>query len=993
METPQPEGPPHPPQDARQPPAHRLAEFHGPNAAHVLELHERYRRDPLSVDAPTRAAFRSWGEGNAAPSPGAGGVHGAGALAGGSVIGGDARVGGAAGTAGVGGAAGIAGVGGVAGETLVAAANLSQAIREYGHLAAHLDPLGTPPRGDPALRTEAYGLTPEDVRRLPASVVGGPLAERAATALEAVEALRGIYSSSTGYNYAHIRAPGERAWLRHAAESRRFHPTAGPFSPVQVLDRLTQVEVFERFLDGAFPKKTRFSVEGLDMMVVMLDEVLRFAAEAGISSILIGMAHRGRLNVLAHVLHKPYEQILAEFKDPIEGRDLALRGDVGYTGDVKYHAGACRALGGAAPATLTVTVVPNPSHLEFVDPVVEGMARAAGTHVDAPGPPRFSPEVALPVLIHGDASFPGQGIVAETLNFSRLPGYTTGGTVHIMANNQLGFTTDPVEGRSTTYASDLAKGFEIPVAHVNADDPEACLEGIRLACAYRARFKKDFLVDLVGYRRHGHNEGDEPRFTQPSMYARIDAHPTVREIWAGKLVARGLIDQERPDAMVRARQAELRRALESLRPADSLVEPIPRPAPPGAARRVKTSIGMERLRALHVVLGRVPQGFTVHPRLARVLERRRKAMEDPDAPNVDWGLAESLALASILEDGTAVRLTGEDVERGTFSQRHAVLYDAKTGERFCPLQAMPGARASFEIVNSPLTECAAVGFEYGYAVQTPGRLVVWEAQYGDFINAAQVVIDEFLVSARAKWGLTPSLALLLPHGYEGQGPNHSSSRLERFLDLAADTNMRIVNPTTAAQYHHLLRRQSALLEVDPLPLVVLTPKSLLRHPIAASSLRDLADGCWQPIIDDAVAREAPHEVRRIAFVSGKVYVDLISSPIREECPAVAIARVEQLYPLRAELIEEVLSGYPNIEEVVWLQEEPENMGAWRHVQARLGAIIDGRWKLTYIGRPASASPAEGSLAWHAFNQRAIVEAAFRMERDAGRERAAGIARA
>ncbi len=936
-------------------------EFPGPNAGYVLELYDRYRESPEAVDPATRAIFDKW-------SPDGRGAPVAAELP----------------------AAKIAGV-----------INLAQAIRHYGHLAAALDPLRPNDRRDPLLELETHGLDEDDLRRLPASLVGGAAAATAANAWEAIRALRAIYSSTMGYSYEHIHELREREWLRDAAESRRFRPRASSpsripseygdetrptpdsFDAVALLERLTRVEVLEHFLHRTFPGKTRFSIEGLDMLVPVLDALIWEAAGRGdesrprIRNVILGMAHRGRLNVLANILNKPIRQILAEFQDPVRARDFTAREELGWTGDVKYHMGA-QSWQRADSRALEIAVLmpPNPSHLEAIDPVVEGMARAEGTDASAPGAPRFDPGVSLPVLVHGDASFPGQGIVAETLNLSRLEGYRTGGTIHIIANNQLGYTTPHDEGRSTLYASDLAKGFEIPIVHVNADDPEACIEAARLAAAYRAEFHKDLVINLVGYRRYGHNEGDEPSFTQPLMYARIAAHPSVRAQWAQTLVERGLIDKELPERLVREYADELQRALEAVRPED-LVDHAPPPPPQGAARRVKTAVPLRDLAALNDALLTLPDGFALNPKLERAMARRRKALDDADARSIDWATAEQLAFASILQAGTAIRFTGQDVERGTFSQRHAVFHDVRTGATFTPLQSLPQARAAFEIHNSPLSEEATIGFEYGYNVQKPDRLVVWEAQYGDFINVAQSVIDEFLVSARAKWGQTPSLVLLLPHAWEGQGPDHSSGRLERFLALAAETNLRIAFPTTAAQYWHLLRRQALLLKTDPLPLIVMTPKSLLRDPRVASSPRELAEGQWQPVLDDTEAREHAEAIHRLLLCSGKVYFDLTASEARKERSDTAIARVEQLYRFPTDDLRAVMNAYPNLREVVWVQEEPENMGAWTFVQPRLLELLDGRIPLRHVARSANSSPAEGSTARHAANQKHLIESAFK----------------
>jgi 2-oxoglutarate dehydrogenase E1 component len=741
-----------------------------------------------------------------------------------------------------------------------------------------------------------------------------------------------------------------------------------------LLDRITEVEVFERFLHRTFPGKTRFSIEGVDMLVPILDELISGAANQGARHTIIGMAHRGRLNVLAHILEKPYAQILAEFKDPVAARTLRI--DLGWMGDVKYHAGASTPV----PSGQTyVTMPPNPSHLEAVDPVVVGMARASGTITNRSGSPRFDGSSTLPVLIHGDAAFPGQGIVAETLNLSRLPGYDTAGTIHIIANNQLGFTATPDESYSTSYASGLARGFKIPIVHVNADDPIACLEAARLAWEYRARFGLDFLIDLIGYRRFGHNEGDEPAFTQPIMYKKVASHPTVRETFGKMLIEKGTVARDVPEKMVREHFSVLEQTLASLKPEEDFHPPVSEPAPPGVAARTQTGVPLDRLRTINASLMTPPAGFTFHKKLERGRERRASILKDPSERSIDWSAAEELAFATILADGIPIRLTGEDVERGTFSHRHAVFHDAENGHRFVPLQQFEQARAAFEIHNSPLSENGAVGFEFGYNIQEPDRLVVWEAQYGDFINGAQVILDQFVTSARAKWGLQPSLVFLLPHGYEGQGPEHSSARPERILQAAAGINLRLVNCTTTAQYFHLLRRQAALLRADPLPLFVLTPKSLLRNSATYSSPQELTEGRFQSVIDDVDSRARANAIKRVVLCSGKVYVDLVTSDRRKTASDVAVCRVEQLAPFPIVSLREVLDGYPSLRDVVWLQEEPENMGAWEFMRPQLEEVLGERCPLRYVGRSRSASPSEGSSAWHQLNQRAIIERAFDLD--------------
>ncbi len=909
----------------------------GVNRAYVLELHERYLKDPNAVDAETRALFATW-------TPPADTADAAPVAPGESAL-----------------------------QKAVGAVTLAQSIRRYGHLGAQLDPLGSTPVGDPTLNADTHGVTDDDLRALPPTLIASPLSNGAATMLDVVHRFRAVYCATSGHDYSHVFVPEERQWLRAAVENGQFRAPLDPIDPVALLDRLSQVESFERFLHRAFQAKTRFSIEGLDMTVPILDEIIGHAADAGASSMFIGMAHRGRLNIMAHVLNKPYAQILAEFKDPLIKDHF--QEDMTWTGDVKYHAGAHRAIENGREMHMVISMPPNPSHLEAVDPVVLGMARAAGTNVDAAGAPTFDPTMSIPVLIHGDAAFPGQGIVAETLNLARLAGYNTGGTIHIIVNNQLGFTASSRESFSTSYASGLARGFKVPIVHVNADDPEACIEAARLAIAYRNTFKRDFLIDLIGYRRHGHNEGDEPAFTQPLMYQKIAVHPSVREIFATVLVARGTITAAQAADMNTKYLRALQAALDGLEPEVDFVEPIPPVPPSGAAAKVKTGVSLERLGELNTSLLALPDGFNVHKKLVRGREKRAQIFAQPEDRSVDWAAAEELAFASILSDGVSIRLTGEDVERGTFSHRHAVLHDPATGETYAPLHGIPQARAAFEIHNSPLTELATIGFEFGYNVQEPSRLVIWEAQYGDFINGAQIVLDEFLLSARSKWGQRPSLVLLLPHAHEGAGPEHSSARPERFLQLAADTNVRIANCTSAAQVFHLLRRQAGLLLVDPLPLVVLTPKSLLRHPFMASTPQELADGRFYRMLDDASARGRASEVRRVLLCTGKMAVDLLSSEKRDAATHVAICRLEQLYPLNVDDLRTMLSDYTNADEIVWVQEEPENMGYWDFMRSNIEAAAAGR-TVRLIARPRSASPAEGSSSRHSHHQQILVDAAL-----------------
>jgi len=916
--------------------------FHGPNSGYVVELYDRYLQDPDSVDPDIRVLFEKWNPEtddstttDAHPQDM---------------------------------------------DKIVATANLAQAIRAFGHLEANLDPLGSNPPGDSCLSIAGHNLTDEDLFQLPSSLVRGPIAETTSNAFEAIQKLRSVYSSKIGYDFYHLNSIEERKWFREAAESGTFRPPNDPINERLLLESLTQVEVLEMFLHRIFPGKFRFSIEGVDILVPILHEIVGLAAESDIHHILLGMAHRGRLNVMHHVMNKGYRGTLIKFKDPVLERDF--RDYMGWTGDVKYHDGARHAISNGRPIEMEITLAPNPSHLEAVNPVVEGMTRAAGTTVNKPGVPKFDPAVSLPVIVHGDAAFPGQGIVSETLNLSRLPGYNTGGTIHIITNNQLGYTTLPSDSRSTLYASDLAKGFEIPIVHVNADDPDSCIETARIAFAYLKKFQKDVLIDLVGYRRHGHNEADEPTFTQPEMYKKIEDHPRAREIWAATLIKRGLIGKDEPEEIINKFTEKLHSDFESLTPEDIPDETLSQPPPAEAAQKVKTAVPEKTLKELNSSLLKLPDNFTINSKLKRSMERRAKSFDELDEKTIDWATAEDLAFASILADGKAIRLTGQDTERGTFSHRHAVLHDFNTGAPYIPLQNIPQAKAAFEIHNSPLTENACIGFEYGYNIQEPNRLVVWEAQYGDFINGAQTTIDEFLVSARAKWGQTPSLVLLLPHGYEGQGPDHSSGRPARFLGSAAEINIRIANCTTSAQYFHLLRRQAGVLIDDPLPLIVLTPKSLLRNPSIYSSLRDLSEGSWQPVIDDEMDDKQAKNIKRLILCSGKVYIDLNNSEYRKQnLKDIAIARVEQLYPIPTIMLNDVLNRYPKLKEIVWLQEEPETMGAWMFMFPFLRKIINKRLKLHYIGRRRNSSPAEGSSSMHKVNQKALIQQAFMIDKE------------
>ncbi len=850
---------------------------------------------------------------------------------------------------------------------VAAAMALVKAHRMHGHLAARLDPLGSEPPGDPALEPERLipKLTPELQARIPAGVLR--LYVRGDTLADALPQLQATYTGTIAYELEHISDHEKRLWLRQAIESGKYRTALSAEERKELLARLSRVEAFEHYLRRAFLGQKQFSIEGLDVMVPMLDETIGLAAEQGAHEVVIGMAHRGRLNVLAHTLGLGYDSIIREF----EGErtiEAVVATEEGGTGDVKYHLGA-EGTRSTPNGEITVTLAANPSHLEAVDPVVEGRTRAEQTDRST-RMGLHDPVVALAVLIHGDASFPGQGEVAETLNLAALEGYSVGGTLHLIANNQIGFTTDPSEGRSTRYSSDLAKGFDVPIIHVNADDPEAAISAVRLALAFRLRFESDVVVDLVGYRRHGHNEQDEAAYTQPLMARQVAEHPTVRAQFAARLEEEGAIAAEEAETLVEQVAAELRAAHEALKATFGTSPAGEERIPDSTGDAVVTAVPADRLRELNQELLVLPEGFTPHPKLYKQLQRRLDTIE---AGGIDWGQAEALAMAALLVEGIPIRLTGQDTQRGTFSHRHAVLHDVETGVTHAPLQHLADATASFEIFNSPLSEYACLGFEYGYSVAAPETLVLWEAQFGDFVNGAQIVIDQFIVAGLAKWRETSRLTLLLPHGYEGNGPEHSSARLERFLQLAAQENIRVANCSTAAQHFHLLRRQA--LDAAGRPLIVMTPKGLLRFKQASSTLADLAEGSFRPVIDDpGDERDA---ATRLVLCSGKLYYDIVGHEERAKAPEVAVARIEQLYPFPVSDYAALVGAYPALKEVVWAQEEPQNMGAWRTLRHRLEAPVrDAGVPLTFVGRSWRASPSEGYPTAHLYEQDRIVRTAL-----------------
>jgi 2-oxoglutarate dehydrogenase E1 component len=854
-----------------------------------------------------------------------------------------------------------------------AATSLLKAHRTHGHLAAHLDPLGSAPEGDPALDPEQLDLTPELMAKIPAHILR--MYVPGVTLADALPHLRETYCGPIAYEIEHIASHEQRLWLRERIESGAFRAPLGSEEQKALLRRLTQVDALERFMHKAYLGQKQFSIEGLDMTVPMLDETIQLSAGAGAREVVIGMAHRGRLNVLAHNLGRRYDTIFAEFEGSSTLEPITTIPQ-GGTGDVKYHHGAQGSYQLSNGESVIVRLESNPSHLEFVAPVAAGATRAAQTTRQGPHAHRDT-NAAVNIILHGDAAFPGQGIVAETFNLQALDGYTVGGTIHLIQNNQVGFTTDPDDARSTRWASDLAKGYDVPIIHVNADNVAACISAVRLAFEFRQRFGHDFLIDLIGYRRFGHNEADEPAYTQPEMYALIKKHAPVRELYARQLIDRGVVTEEETTAMTDEVWAILSDQHEQLKAQIAAAKnlehhtgeyQLDRTASP----EVQTAVSDSRLRSLNEELLSVPDGFAVHPKLVKQLEQRRDAVDDAHPPGITWAHAEALAFASLLTEGIPIRLTGQDAERGTFSQRHLVLHDARTGQLHSPIQHLPGALAPMELHNSPLSEQGCLGFEYGYAQEGPETLVVWEAQFGDFVNGAEVIIDQFITPGLAKWGQTSRLTLLLPHGYEGSGPEHSSARLERWLQLAAEGNIRVANCTTPAQYFHLIRRQARIAKQRP--LFLMTPKSLLRLPQAQSSISELSGGQFRPVLPDPGVD--PERVTRLVLCSGKIYYDLAGAAARKDSPAVAIGRMELLYPFPQGEVLSLLAGYPKLSEIVWVQEEPRNMGARMYMAPRLLQVLPDEIHFGYIGRPERAASGEGYPVAHAKEQGRIVATAL-----------------
>ncbi len=842
---------------------------------------------------------------------------------------------------------------------------LTNAYRVRGHLFADLDPLGLAPKPDTReLFLERYGLDHVDPETLfSTGDLAGP---KQATLREIIQRLEETYTRTIGVEFTFLEDPEARQWLQHTMEESCNHIELTREERLRILTKLTDAEIFEQFLHTKFIGAKRFSIEGGESVIPMLDQLVEYVADRSVEEIVLGMAHRGRLNVMVNIMEMNVRDIFAGFDD--SDPELLLGG-----GDVKYHLGYSLDRTTAHGKKVHMTLTFNPSHLEWVNPVVEGRVRSKQDR-------RHDNErrQVLPLLIHGDAAFAGQGIVAETLNLSELEAYGTGGTIHVVINNQIGFTTVPQDSRSTRYATDITRMLRCPVFHVNGDDTEAVVHVARLAAEYRQRFGRDVVIDLWCYRKYGHNEGDEPRFTQPVMYSVIDKKKTPREIYIEQLVEQGVITPEIGEEIKRRRLKDLEAALDESRTGDYALLPVSMkglwsPYRGGRDRdcpEVATSVPRETLDRLLDRMTQTPDWFEPHPRLKRfVLDKQRKILET--GQNVDWGTAENLAMATLLDEGTRVRLTGQDARRGTFSHRHAVIYDVRTGRRYTRLGHLSERQAHLEIYDSPLSEAGVLGFEWGYSLDTPDALVGWEAQFGDFANGAQVIIDQFISSSEDKWHRLSGLVMLLPHGFEGMGPEHSSARLERFLTMCAEDNMQIVNCTTPAQIFHVLRRQ--VVRPWRKPLVVMTPKSLLRHRKAVSTLDELAAGQFQRVIDDTLVD--PDRIKRVILCSGKIYYDLLAGRESRHIDEIALVRLEQLYPYRPEEIQAIIDRYPSSADIVWVQEEPWNMGAWYYVRARLADLRQGR-PFRCIARPESASPATGSKASHLLEQERLVDEAL-----------------
>lgn len=923
------------------------AKFTGPNLGYVMEMYELFKADPNAVDPELAELFRNFGAPMAEESGGAA------VTAEGSKT--DLR-------------------------KVLAVYSLLEAIRSYGHLAADIYPLNDRPKDTTRLELSYHGLTESDLAGLPATLFLKDVPPTVENGLDAMNYLKSLYTGSIAYEISHLIDEEERTWIQSKIENGELQPSLQGDEKKDLLERLTKIEGFEKFIHRTFVGAKRFSIEGVDTLVVLIDELIRQSEKAEMKKMLIGMAHRGRLNVLTHNLNKPYEMMFAEFAgvpaSPFLPEDGSLEVTRGWFGDVKYHMGALY----KGQSGLNRFLAYNPSHLEVVNPVITGQTRAAQENTDNPGIPEQDTNAAYAVLVHGDAAFPGQGIVPESFNYSRVRGFRTGGSIHVIANNTIGFTTEYYDSRSSHYASDPAKGFEVPVFHVNADCPEEVLAVAKLAFEYRQQFGKDVLIDLIGYRRYGHNEMDEPLVTNPVMYHEIHKHPTVRQLYGQRLVQQKIMTDAEVSELDKSIQAEMQQAYDHVKEqsadAPALDNSTPEGVLAGLPRDLETGVAENRLQGMNEELLTYPEDFTVFSKLGKILQRREEPFKGKG--KIDWAHAEQLAFGSILQDGTPIRITGQDVQRGTFAHRHLVLHDEKTGEEFVPLHHISGSKASFVAYNSPLTEAAIVGYEFGYNLEEDKTMSIWEAQYGDFSNMAQVMFDQFVSSSYSKWGQQSGLVLLLPHAYEGQGPEHSSARIERYLQLCAENNWTVANISSAANYFHVLRRQAKILGSEAeRPLVIASPKSLLRHPLVGADVEDLTEGHFKTVLEQPGTGQKPEKVKKVLFASGKMAIDL-AEKIKDGkgFDHLHVIRVEQLYPFPSEKIKDILERFPKAKELVWVQEEPKNMGTWSFASPYLQELADGK-DVSYIGRIKRSSPSEGDGASHKKEQTRIIEEALK----------------
>lgn len=921
--------------------------FSGPNLGYVMEQYDLFLQSPDEVDSELVSLFQQYGAPTIASTPSSANVA-------------------------------TSAVEPNNFEKVIRAIQLADAIRAHGHLTADIYPLNDGPKEDPKIDPKTYGLSDHDLREVPVSFLLTNAPSNITNGLQAIDHLKAVYSNKIAFEIAHIVNTEERLWLQEKIEKGAVLEKLSADDKKALLKRLTQIEGFEKFIHRTFVGAKRFSIEGLDTLVVLMDELVRQSNKTNTKQVNIGMAHRGRLNVLTHVLQKPYEMMFAEFAHvPSEAflpKDGTLEMSEGWYGDVKYHKGATF----RSPSGLTLKLAYNPSHLEVVSPIVTGQTRAAQETTDTAGYPVQDKNAAFAILIHGDAAFPGQGVVTEVLNYSRIRGFQTGGSIHIIANNMIGFTTEHYDSRSTQYSSDPAKGYEVPIIHVNADDPEAVLAVAKFAHEYRQKFEKDIVIDLLGYRRYGHNEMDEPLVTNPTMYHKVHQHPTVRELYGTQLVEEKLIDTADVTTLDESIFSGMQEAYDRVKelPQTTAHDIVIPEAVLNGFPVMQTGVEESKLAKINEELLTWPAEFTAFKKLEKILKRREEPFKGKG--KIDWGHAETLAFATILQDGNSIRLTGQDAQRGTFSHRHLVLHDEKTGAELTPIHAVSDAKASFVVHNSPLTEAAILGYEFGYNLEDPNSLSIWEAQYGDFANMAQVMFDNFISAARSKWGLKSGLVMLLPHAAEGQGAEHSSARLERYLQLAAENNWTVANLSSSANYFHILRRQAKMLKEDAIrPLIIVSPKSLLRHPLVGADVAELTSGQFETVIEQPGLGQDAKKVEKIIFASGKLAIDLADKvKDGEGFDHLHIVRVEQLYPFPTEKIQAIVDRYPNVKQLAWAQEEPENMGSWNFALPYLLEIADGK-EITYVGRVHRSSPAEGDGDTYKVEQARIIDEALK----------------